>query len=44
MYEYRPQIKRTDLYEYALAFNSRDVVPKLDHQRLRDISDETDTE
>jgi Phosphosulfolactate phosphohydrolase and related enzymes len=44
MYEYRPQIKRTDLYEYALAFNSRDVVPKLDHQRLRDISAETDTE
>jgi 2-phosphosulfolactate phosphatase len=40
-YEHKPQIKRTDLYEYALAFNSRDVVPKLEGQRLYDVSDET---
>jgi 2-phosphosulfolactate phosphatase len=40
-YERKPQIKRTDLYEYALAFDSRDVVPKLEGQRLYDVSEET---
>lgn len=42
-YETKPQIKRTDLYEYALAFDSRDAVPKLDGQRLYDVGDETRT-
>nr|WP_276223080.1 2-phosphosulfolactate phosphatase [Halomicroarcula sp. DFY41] len=37
-YERRPQIKRTDLYEYVLDFDSRDVVPKLDGQKLYDVS------
>jgi 2-phosphosulfolactate phosphatase len=37
-YERRPQIKRTDLYEYALAVDSRDVVPKLDGQKLYDVA------
>lgn len=39
-YERRPQIKRTDLYEYTLAFDSRNVVPKLRGQRLYDVSGE----
>jgi 2-phosphosulfolactate phosphatase len=39
-YERRPQIKRTDLYEYTLAFDSREVVPKLQGQRLYDIGSE----
>lgn len=38
-YERRPEIKRTDLYEYVLEFDSRDVVPKLDGQRLYDVGD-----
>lgn len=38
-YEDKPQVKRTDLYEYALDFDSRDVVPKLKGQRLFDVSD-----
>jgi len=37
-YQGKPQIKRTDLYEYALNFDSRDVVPKLDGQKLYDVS------
>jgi len=37
-YERRPQIKRTDLYEYVLDFDSRTVVPKLDGQKLYDVS------
>lgn len=37
-YERKPQIKRTDLYEYALNVDSRDVVPKLDGRKLYDIS------
>ncbi|ERH06359.1 MAG: phosphosulfolactate phosphohydrolase related enzyme [Halonotius sp. J07HN4] len=37
-YERKPQIKRTDLYEYALNFDSRDVVPKLDGQKLYHVS------
>jgi 2-phosphosulfolactate phosphatase len=37
-YERKPQIKRTDLYEYALDFDSRDVVPKLEGQRLYDVA------
>ncbi|WP_407066862.1 2-phosphosulfolactate phosphatase [Haloarcula sediminis] len=37
-YERKPQIKRTDLYEYALAFDSRDIVPRLDGQKLYDVS------
>lgn len=37
-YEHRPRIKRTDLYEYALDVDSRDVVPKLDGQKLYDVS------
>ncbi|WP_336330844.1 MULTISPECIES: 2-phosphosulfolactate phosphatase [unclassified Haloarcula] len=41
-YEEKPQIKRTDLYEYTLAFDSRDVVPKLDGQRLYDVSGESE--
>ena len=36
-YERKPQIKRTDLYEYALNFDSRDVVPKLEGQKLYDV-------
>lgn len=39
-YENKPQIKRTDLYEYTLAFDSRTVVPKLKGQRLYDIAAE----
>lgn len=38
-YEQRPEIKRTDLYEYVLEFDSRDVVPKLDGQKLYDVGD-----
>ena len=38
-YEQKPQIKRTDLYEYALNFDSRDVVPKLKGQKLYDVSE-----
>ena len=38
-YERKPQIKRTDLYEYALNFDSRDIVPKLDGQKLYDVGD-----
>jgi 2-phosphosulfolactate phosphatase len=37
-YERKPQIKRTDLYEYALNFDSRTVVPRLDGQKLYDVS------
>lgn len=37
-YERKPQIKRTDLYEYALNFDSRDVVPKLEGQKLYDVT------
>lgn len=37
-YEQKPQIKRTDLYGYTLAFDSRDVVPKLEGKRLYDVS------
>jgi 2-phosphosulfolactate phosphatase len=37
-YERRPQVKRTDLYEYALNFDSRDIVPKLDGQKLYDVA------
>ena len=37
-YEQKPQIKQTDLYEYALNFDSRDVVPKLEGQKLYDVS------
>jgi 2-phosphosulfolactate phosphatase len=37
-YADRPQIKRTDLYEYALNFDSREVVPKLEGQKLYDVS------
>lgn len=37
-YERKPQIKRTDLHEYALNFNSRDIVPKLDGQKLYDVA------
>jgi 2-phosphosulfolactate phosphatase len=37
-YEQKPQIKRTDLYEYALNFDSREVVPKLKGQKLYDVS------
>ena len=37
-YEEKPPVKRTDLYEYALAVDSRDVVPKLDGQKLYDVS------
>nr|WP_313685256.1 2-phosphosulfolactate phosphatase [Halobellus sp. DFY28] len=40
-YERRPQIKRTDLYEYALDFDSRKVVPKLDGQKLYDVADDS---
>ncbi|WP_089649852.1 2-phosphosulfolactate phosphatase [Halobacterium hubeiense] len=42
-YEDKPQVKRTDLYEYALDFDSRDVVPKLKGQRLFDVSDGAET-
>ncbi|RLM40308.1 2-phosphosulfolactate phosphatase [Haloarcula sp. Atlit-120R] len=38
-YERKPQVKRTDLYEYTLDFDSREVVPKLVDQRLVDVSD-----
>lgn len=41
-YEDKPQIKRTDLYEYTLDFDSRDVVPKLEGQRLYDVSGEAE--
>lgn len=37
-YERKPEIKRTDLYEYALQFDSRDIVPKLDGQKLYDVA------
>ncbi|SEQ83224.1 2-phosphosulfolactate phosphatase [Natrinema salaciae] len=37
-YEDKPPIKRTDLYEYTLAFDSRSVVPKLEGQRLVDVA------
>ena len=37
-YERKPEIKRTDLYEYALNFNSRDIVPKLEGQKLYDVA------
>jgi 2-phosphosulfolactate phosphatase len=37
-YERKPEIKRTDLYEYALDFDSRDVVPKLEGQKLCDVA------
>lgn len=39
-YKQKPQIKRTDLYEYALDVNSRDIVPKLDGQKLYDVSED----
>ncbi|WP_353633346.1 2-phosphosulfolactate phosphatase (plasmid) [Halobacterium sp. NMX12-1] len=42
-YEDKPQVKRTDLYEYALDFDSRGVVPKLKGQRLYDVSDEAES-
>jgi 2-phosphosulfolactate phosphatase len=38
-YERKPQIKRTDLYEYALNFDSRTIVPRLDGQKLYDASE-----
>jgi 2-phosphosulfolactate phosphatase len=38
-YERKPQIKRTDLYEYALNFDSRTVVPRLDGQKLYDVAE-----
>jgi 2-phosphosulfolactate phosphatase len=38
-YEQKPEIKRTDLYEYVLNIDSRDIVPKLDGQKLYDVSD-----
>ena len=38
-YERKPQIKRTDLYEYALNVDSRTVVPRLDGQKLYDVSE-----
>lgn len=38
-YEQKPQIKRIDLYEYALNIDSRDIVPKLDGQKLYDVSE-----
>ena len=38
-YERKPQIKRTDLYEYALNFDSRRVVPRLDGQKLYDVAE-----
>nr|WP_240145848.1 2-phosphosulfolactate phosphatase [Halococcus salsus] len=41
-YETKPQIKRTDLYEYALAFDTRDAVPKMNGQRLYDVSGTTE--
>jgi len=37
-YDEKPEIKRTDLHEYALAFDSRDVVPKLDGQKLYNVA------
>ncbi|ELZ09274.1 2-phosphosulfolactate phosphatase [Halovivax asiaticus JCM 14624] len=37
-YEDKPRIKRTDLYEYTLAFDSREIVPKLERQRLVDAT------
>ena len=37
-YEDKPPLKRTDLYEYALDLDSRDVVPKLEGQKLYDAS------
>ncbi|MBZ6495164.1 2-phosphosulfolactate phosphatase [Natrinema longum] len=37
-YEEKPQVKRTDLYEYTLAFDSREIVPKLEGQRLVDAA------
>ncbi len=37
-YERKPKIKRTDLYEYALQVDSRDIVPKLDGQTLYDVA------
>ena len=40
-YEEKPPVKRTDLYEYALAVDSREVVPKLDGQKLYDVSEST---
>jgi len=39
-YERRPQVKRTDLYEYTLNFDSRDVVPRLEGQKLYDVAGE----
>jgi len=39
-YERRPQIKRTDLYEYTLDVDSRDVVPRLEGQKLYDVAGE----
>jgi 2-phosphosulfolactate phosphatase len=41
-YEHKPQIKRTDLYEYTLDFDSRAVVPKLEGQRLYDVGSENE--
>lgn len=38
-YERKPQIKRTDLYEYALNFDSREVIPRLEGQKLYDVSE-----
>ncbi|WP_220222485.1 2-phosphosulfolactate phosphatase [Haloplanus salinus] len=38
-YEHKPQIKQTDLYEYALNFDSRNVIPKLEGQKLYDVSE-----
>lgn len=42
-YEHKPAVKRTDLYEYALAFDSREVVPKLEGQRLYDVAGEAES-
>jgi len=39
-YERRPPVKRTDLYEYTLAVDSRDVVPRLEGQKLYDVAGE----
>ena len=39
-YERRPRIKRTDLYEYTLNIDSRDVVPRLEGQKLYDVAGE----
>ena len=38
-YEQKPAIKRTDLYEYALDFDSQPAVPRLEGQKLYDVAD-----